>query len=165
MLDHYDKMMFELNFSGVNLTEDEMDFYLQILLHSKEIMESEVTMHASKPQFDIVTMSLRKDSDGTVLVNGAIANDAENKWIEGRISKKINNIYSVFEISRLHPSIPAESRMKNYIVAENFNFKDPEHVKRCSLYENGSYFESFLEPFNDRELESFKLSKINKMKK
>ena len=83
-----DRVLYELRFSYQGLSDEEGDFYIDLIRHIKEVTDSEVNIDGSKSTtYDLVTMSLRRLENGEVSFNGAIANEYENKWIEGIIKR------------------------------------------------------------------------------
>lgn len=141
-----DRILYEIYFGYKGLSEEEGDYYIDIIRHTKEVTDSEVNIDESKSTtFDLVTMSLRRLENGEVSFNGAIANEYENKWIEGIIKRNGNKAYVDSNITQLHESIKDK---KPYNSFDYFNFKRSNAVVRQTSYSNGKHFEAILEPFS-----------------
>ncbi len=111
--------------------------------------------------FDLVTMSLRRLENGEVSFNGAIANEYENKWIEGIIKRNGNKAYVDSNITQLHESIKDK---KPYNSFDYFNFKRSNAVVRQTSYSNGKHFEAILEPFSKESRDAYLQDKVDSMK-
>lgn len=157
-----DRILSELRFSYQGLSDEEGDFYIDILRHTKEVMDSEVNIKESKTTaYDLVTMSLKKLKSGEVSFNGAITNETENKWIDGVIKRIGNKVYVNSNITPLHESIENKGP---YEVLDYFNFKMSNAIVRKTTYGNGKYYEAILEPFSKEDIESYLQSKVDSMK-
>lgn len=157
-----DRVLFELRFSYQGLSDEEGDYYIDILRHTKEVMDSEVNIKGSDcTTYDLVTVSLKKLDTGEVSFNGAITNDIENKWIDGVIKTIGNKVYVDSNITQLHESVEVK---EPYSVVDYFNFKRSDVVIRKTTYGNGKYFEATLEPFDRTKLDEYLQNKVNGMK-
>lgn len=157
-----DRILSELRFSYQGLSDEEGDFYIDILRHTKEVMDSEVNIKGSDcTTYDLVTVSLKKLDTGEVSFNGAITNDIENKWIDGLIKRIGNKVYVDSNITQLHESVEVKGP---YNVVDYFNFKRSDAVERRTTYSNGKYFETILEPFKKEDIEAYLQAKVDSMK-
>ena len=158
-----ENIIFEQYFQYKNLTPEEGDYYLDILRHIKDICDSDIRVSSEGSSiFDIVFMSIIKESNGRVTFNGAVSNGEENKCIDGLIEKIKNKTYVMTEVYRLHPSLEDEEKM--YSTVDYFSFS-PNSVKRKSYYSNNGKSEVILKPFDKNSLEEYKLSKVEEHKK
>ena len=157
-----DGILSELRVGYQGLSDEEGDFYIDIIRHIKEVMDSEVNIKGSKcSSYDLVTMSLRKLDSGEVCFNGAIANEFENKWIDGLIKRIGNKVYVDSNITQLHESVEVKAP---YNVADYFNFKRSGVVVRKTSYGRGKFFEIELEPFKKEDIEAYLQDKVDSMK-
>ena len=157
-----DRVLYELRFSYQGLSDEEGDFYIDLIRHIKEVTDSEVNIDGSKSTtYDLVTMSLRRLENGEVSFNGAIANEYENKWIEGIIKRNGNKAYVDSNITQLHESIKDK---KPYNSFDYFNFKRSNAVVRQTSYSNGKHFEAILEPFSKESRDAYLQDKVDSMK-
>lgn len=157
-----DRILYELRFGYQGLSDEEGDFYIDLIRHIKEVTDSEVNIDGSKSTtYDLVTMSLRRLENGEVSFNGAIANEYENKWIEGIIKRNGNRAYVDSNITQLHESIKDK---KPYNSFDYFNFKRSNAVVRKTTYGNGKYYETILEPFSKEDIDAYLQSKVDSLK-
>lgn len=147
-------------FNAENLTDEEFDFALELLLHSKEVMDSGLTVMNGITQSDIVTMYFKRNGE-KIHFNGAIGNDVENKWFDGDITITDNGVSIINHIHRLHPSIDSESPRKFFTVMEFFKFNEKKVIRRTSYFVGGirTEYGDELEPFDKDEFEDFKRRK------
>lgn len=157
-----DRILYELRFGYQGLSDEEGDFYIDLIRHIKEVNDSEVNIDGSQTSiFDLVTMSLKKLENGEVSFNGAIANDFENKWIDGVIKRIGNKAYVSSNITQLHESILDK---KPYVVLDYFNFSGSKSVIRKTTYDDGRYFEAVLKPFSVEDRDAYLQDKVDNMK-
>lgn len=157
-----DRILYEIYFGYQGLSDEEGDYYIDIIRHTKEVTDSE--FNVGNPEtiaYDIITMSLKKLENGEVSFNGAISNGNENKCLEGVIKKIGNRVFVTSELLSLHPEV--ENR-KPYDVTDYFTFKGSQVLRKTS-YTDGKYVETIMEPFNKEDLESYIQSKADHMKK
>lgn len=160
-MNYEDRILYELRFSYKGLSDEEGDYYIDIIRHIKEMTDSERNIKESKSSsYDLVTMSLEKLENGEVGFNGAIASEAENKWLNGVIKSIGNKVYVSSELTPLHDSIMDK---RPYEVADYFNFKDSKVVRKTT-YGDGKYFEASLEPFSREDLENYLQGKVDHMR-
>ena len=158
-----ENIIFEQYFQYKNLTSEEGDYYLDILRHIKDICDSDIRVSSEGSSiFDMVFMSIIKESNGKVTFNGAVSNGEENKCIDGLIEKIKNKTYVMTEVYRLHPSLDGEE--KKYSTVDYFSFSS-NSVKRKSCYSNNRKSEVTLKPFDMNSLEEYKISKVEEHKK
>lgn len=157
-----DRILYEIYFGYQGLSDEEGDYYIDIIRHTKEVTDSEFNIgNPETTAYDIITMSLKKLENGEVGFNGAISNGNENKCLEGVIKKIGNRVFVTSELLSLHPSI--ENR-KPYDVTDYFTFKGSQVLRKTS-YPDGKYVETIMEPFDKEDLESYIQSKADHMKK
>ncbi len=157
-----DRILSELRFSYKGLSDEEGDYYLDIIRHTKEVMDSEVNVKESKSTaYDLVTMSFSKLKTGEVSFNGAITNDVENKWLDGIIKTIGNKVYVSSNVTPLYESIENKGP---YEVVDYFNFKRSDAVVRKTTYGNGKYYEAILEPFSKEDIDAYLQSKVDSLK-
>ncbi|UKI58850.1 MAG: hypothetical protein L6V81_05745 [Clostridium sp.] len=56
-MNYDDELVYEIYFRYKNMSKEDGDFYLDVLRHSKEVVDS---VCGYKPQYDIVEMSLMR---------------------------------------------------------------------------------------------------------
>ena len=157
-----DRILYEIYFGYKGLSEEEGDYYIDIIRHTKEVTDSEVNVgNPSTTAYDLVVMNLKKLETGEVGFNGAISNGTENKCLEGVIKKIGDRVYVTSSLVSLHPSIEERNP---YDVTYYFTFKGSQVLRKTS-YPDGRYFETIMEPFDKDDLEAFIQSKADHMKK
>ncbi|NLC48011.1 MAG: hypothetical protein GX758_01445 [Tenericutes bacterium] len=152
-----ENIIFEQYFQYKNLTSEEGDYYLDILRHIKDICDSDIRVSSEGSSvFDIVFMSIIKESNGKVTFNGAVSNGEENKCVDGLIEKIKNKTYVMTEVYRLHPSLEDEEKI--YSTVDYFSFTSNK-VNRRSEYVGGNKSSITLKIFDHDSLEEYKLLK------
>ena len=157
-----DQILTEQNFPYKNLKYDERSFYLNLILNSKELCDSELSLNdKSSSKYELVCLAL--DNQGSsVKFDGCIANEDERRMIYGYITRLSLNKYRVHMTVYRLCDIIFEDDDKEYTVDETFKFKD-KSVVRCSTYENRPYYETEID-FDEDEAEKFLQNKANKMR-
>lgn len=156
-----DRILYEIYFGYQGLSNEEGDYYIDIIRHTKEVTDSEVNVDPlDSTAYDLVMMNLTKLETGEVSFNGAISNGNENKCLEGVIKKIGDRVFVTSKLVSLHPSIPEK---KPYDVIDYFTFKG-KNVLRKTSYSDGKYFETIMEPFKKEEIDAFVQSKADHMK-
>ena len=156
-----DRILYETYFGYQGLSDEEGDYYIDIIRHTKEVTDSEVNVGSpDSTAYDLVMMSLKKLETGEVGFNGAISNGNENKCLEGVIKKIGDRVFVTSELISLHPSIEEK---KPYDVTDYFTFKGKQVLRKTS-YPDGRYFETIMEPFKKEEIDAFVQSKADHMK-
>ncbi len=150
MFTNEEEILLEQYFPYENMDLEERDYYLNLLLHTKDIGDSDTL--EKNPTFDIVTMSLKKTPD-YITFNGAVANNEENRLVDGIIVKKGNSYTIISNIYRFNEFLDDED--KDYSVTDKFTFKG-DKLYRKTIYRSGKYFEM--------EYDAFSLDPIEKLK-
>lgn len=161
MFTNDEEIILEQYFPYHNMDLEERDYYLNLLLYTKDISDSDILEREdSKSSFEIVTISLNKIQN-TITFNGAISNGEENRWIDGIINK-YGNVYGVWcNVHRLSDFISEEE--KDYKVTDKFTLKS-DKLYRKSNYTPGRYFEAEFDAFSLDAIETLKRSKLNLLK-
>ena len=90
-MNYYDEIILEDYFLAEKMTREERNFYIYLLLNTKDVCDSEyrINRHASKKYiFDSLVLS--KLDDGSVFFDGVIYNKDEIRTIYGGIVRKEN---------------------------------------------------------------------------
>ena len=158
-----EEIQLEQLFSYKNMNKNERDFYINLILNSKELTESEYNYNKnSSPIYDLVFLALENKGNYAVFY-GAVSNGEENKVIEGSIVKKgkrffvINNFYRLFEL------INEEEDVKEYNVVDEFAFNS-KRLKRKTMYGDKKLYETDISLKTKEELEDYYKSKIKDKK-
>jgi len=156
-----DEILLENNFPYENMTIEERNRCLDILRHTKEISESEFLFNSnSESKYDIIFMNLYKE-DGVHKFNGAVGNNSENRYIDGHIAFVGETIYVKTNITRLHELLSDDE--KDITVFDVFVRKEDTLIRRTS-YMNNRFYESYLEPFSNEEMDTYLTMKLNEYK-
>jgi len=157
-----DKILVEQYFPAQNLDENDRNFYLNLLLHSKELTSSDYNFRDSSPSnYDFVFMSLN-DEGSIVRFDGAITNGEENKLMYGAILRRGEKYYIFSDVYRLFELVFGDD--KEYRVTDEFSFKDGS-VTRKSSYGTASSTVSKVTLKTDEEMEEYLQGKIGSRKK
>ena len=159
-MEHFDEILLEQYFTYINMSEENRNNFINILLHTKDIYDSEKNLEGAKySNFDLLTLHLM-NREGIVKFNGAVYNDYENRIIDGIIYSKSNKIYVNTTIYRLNDFVSD----KEYNVNDTFVFKDGRVIRR-SVYDDGKYFEDEILLMNNQEVQEYLENKVDNMKK
>ena len=153
-----EEVLLEQYYINKGLNKNERDFYINLLLNSKELTESEFNYSSqSSSKYDLVFITL-ENKGHYVTFYGAISNGEENKIIDGSIIKRgnkflvINNIYRLFEL--------LSDDEKEYNVVDIFRFKNGQ-LKRNTKYADERVFDADIELKTQEEMIDYYRSKIN----
>lgn len=159
-----DKILLETRFRQQNMTDDEFNRCLAILLESKDISNSAYTIDDNS-QLEIVEMSLKKSKENEYEFNGSLTlvdglnNPLENRSIEGVITIKGKKTYILSQVSRY-----IECEHKNYEVGEIQETRK-NHVKRTTFYQYiKEPFVDKIKPLSEEEILEYKESFIKGLK-
>lgn len=161
MFTNDEEIILEQYFPYHNMGLEERDYYLNLLLYTKDISDSDILVREeSVSSFEIVTMTLNKIQN-TITFNGAISNGEENKWVDGIINR-YGNIYGVCSnVHRLSDFIDEDE--KDYKVTDKFILKN-DKLYRKSNYMAGRYFEAEFDAFSLDAVENLKRTKLDFLK-
>jgi hypothetical protein len=156
-----EEILIEQYFPYMNMEKEQRDFYINLLLNSKEVTDSEFNLNSySSPQYDLVFISLKNDGK-LIRFDGAISNGEENKLIEGAIIRRGNKYFVFSNLFRLFELVHDDK--KEYDVIDEFRFKDGG-VLRKTTYSDKRYFESTVTLKSSDELEEYYRKKIGMTK-
>lgn len=156
-----EEIILEQYFPYHNMDLEERDYYLNLLLHTKDISDSAVLISEdSKSTFEIVNMVLKKAPE-FITFNGAITNGEENRWIDGIIIKKGNSYAVISNVYRFAEFLREDDR--DYSVTDKFTFKG-DMLYRKTGYASGKYFESEFDTYSLDPVEELLKSKLVKGK-
>ena len=158
-----DEIIFEQYFPSINLTTKERNFIINVLLNSKEIEDSAVSIN-DKSDCSYYLNFLRLNRDGNrVVFDGIITNASENRMINGTILKIANKLAIFFNVYRCSDVVEEDD--KEYSFSVQFDFKS-DKVIRKTRYLDGRYFEAEVETdlFDETEVEEFIQNKTEQLK-
>ena len=159
-MNYKDEILFEQYFSYKGMTRDQRNFYINLLLHTKEIESSEVYLNNnSSSKYDLQFLNLSEE-DYVIKFDGAISNESENRMIFGDIINMGNKLFVRMNIYRCNDLIYGDN--KEYSVIDEFVFKN-ERIIRKSRYDSG-YFEAEVDLFTEMETEEYLENKCNEIK-
>ena len=153
-----EEVLLEQLFGSRNINKSQRDFYINLILHSKELQDSEFGCDESSPrEYDLVFLSLVGEGK-KVSFNGAISNGVENKWITGHvISTKRKHLLKT-SVDRLSEMVPDSEKSYDYF--EIFEF-DKDDIKRTTTYSDGRVSTSKITMKTFNEMEEYYRGKIN----
>ena len=138
-----EEIILEQYFPYHNMDVEERDYYLNLLLHTKDISDSAVLISEdSKSTFEIVNMVLKKTPE-FITFNGATTNGEENRWVDGKIT--------------------LDGKPIDYSVTDKFTFKG-DKLYRKTGYASARYFESEFDTYSLDPVEELLKSKLAKEK-
>ena len=154
-----EEIILEQYFPSINLDKEGRDFYLNLILNSKELTDSKYNFkETSTSSYEIVFMHL-KNEGSIVRFDGAITNGEESKLINGAIIEKGNKHYVFSNVYRLFELVTGND--KEYKVTDEFKEKDGR-ITRRTIYESGEYFEADITLKTPEEMEEYYKGKIGK---
>ena len=156
-----EEIILEQYFPYHNMDVEERDYYLNLLLHTKDISDSAVLISEdSKSTFEIVNMVLKKTPE-FITFNGATTNGEENRWVDGIIIKKGNSYAVISNVYRFAELLREDD--KDYSVTDKFTFKG-DKLYRKTGYASARYFESEFDTYSLDPVEELLKSKLAKEK-
>lgn len=154
-----EEVLIEQYFPFFNMDEKNRTFYLNLLLNSKDLTDSEYNFKKSSPSnYDLVFMSF-KNEGSVVKFDGAISNGEENKLMYGAIIKKGEKFYVFSNVYRLFELIFGDD--KEYVVVDEFTFKD-DKVFRRSAYNGKKGIKKEIKLKTPEEMTEYYQRKIGK---
>lgn len=147
MLDYNDEILLEQYITYENVSKDERDKCVNLLLHTKEMEES--CINNGKCNYDIVSLNLNRKNN-YICFNGSTTNDKENRMIDGYIYKSGNKYFVVNNIYRLYEYLDDEDRIIKCI--DLFTFKNNKVYRNTSYANSLAYFEKEFDEFDNDSL-------------
>lgn len=152
-----EEVLVEQYFKCKNMDETSRNFFINLILNSKELTDSEFNISVnSNSSYDLVYLTLKNERD-YISFSGAISNKEENKVISGAILIEGNNYCIYTDVHRFVETL--SDRDKDYHVTDEFIF-DGSSVLRKSTYNNQKYYETNITLKTDEEMESYYKNKI-----
>ena len=157
-----DEILLEQHFSYKNMSIEERNFFINLIMHSKDVCDSEIflTNHDTS-SYDLLYLNFSNEN-GVVRFDGATCNEHTNKLIYGTIDR-IGNKYSVKTNVYVCNDFIYDDDRKEYTVNDVFVFKNDKIIRR-SCYQDGVIYEAEVEFLNDNEMEDYLQDKCNEMK-
>lgn len=182
-MEYGDEILLEGYFQYKNMTINERNFCINVLLHTKDVRDSETYVGKFPCSiYDLLFMSFSKDEDGNYNFEGATYSDFENRMVKGVISREGNRYNVLTHVYRCSDylydeddgvvreydlGVDARTRLNNkkeYTVTDVFMFKN-DKVRVVSKYEDFSeIFDAEVEFLDDLELDEYFDNKIKKLK-
>ncbi len=149
-MNNEERLRYEKNFYGSNLYFTEIDFFIQLLRHTKEV--SDTKYNVGNKDFDLVFLSFNASDDSTfVTFEGALSNGLENRSITGRIRIDDKGYYVFTDVYRL--CVPGLSDAeKQYSVHDIFK------VSKKGIKHDTIYFSPSMDENEKRRYENRKFS-------
>ena len=160
-MNNFDEILLEEYFPYSNMNINERSFYINLLLNTKDICDSEVSINSkSSCEYDLLYLNLKKNQNQFVSFDGVIANDSENRMINGQIVRSGNKFIVVTNVYRCNDCINEEN--KEYTVIDEFVSKS-DRIIRKTRYDNG-YYEAEIDLYTEMELEEYLQRKLEQIK-
>ena len=165
-MDYYNQILSEQLYPYSNLTSEERDFYLNLLLHTKEICDSQNNVsNNSRTCYDIEYLSLncflKNETKRNALIDfeGTITNRDENRIIRGTIFKH-NNKYTV-NTSFYRTSGYIDEDDCDFKVIDEFTIRHGK-TTRIAIYRDKTFEDDILLGKRS-DIEEYIIRKIRKM--
>ncbi len=165
-MDYYNQILSEQLYPYSNLTSEERDFYLNLLLHTKEISDSQNKVSKnSRACYDIEYLNLncflKNETKRNALIDfeGTITNRDENRIIRGTIFKH-GNKYTV-NTSFYRTSGYIDEEECDFKVIDEFTIKNGK-TTRVAIYRDKTFEEDILLGKRS-EVEEYIIRKVRKM--
>ena len=167
-MDYYNQILSEEFFPYMDMTIEERNFYLNLLLHTKEISDSQNNVsNNSNTSYDIEYLNLvyilgKKNKENSLIkFEGTITNKDENRIIRGRIFKNKNTFTVKTYFYRTSGYIEEDD--SDYLVIDEFNISK-DKTTRISMYEDKT-FEEEVTLSTESEIEDYIISKVGVTRK
>ena len=148
-------------YSYENMEEIDRNFYLNLILQSKDVSDSDINTNDYCNKYDILWIKMCRDKS-TVRFDGVIFNKSERKMINGTINNRGNTYYLVTNVYRCSDYVFGED--KEYVTYDNFRFED-DRVVRMSRYENTLFTEKEIEYNDPVEIDNYLENMVMSLKK
>ena len=154
-----DEILLEQYFPYKNMTIEERNYCINLILHTKDVDESEVSLNKnSYCNFDLLFLHLSKESN-YIRFDGATYNDDENRMIYGDIVRVGNKIFIKTNVYRCNDVLYDNNE---YSVVDEFVFKNGKILRKTRY--NSSYHEAEIELYDDSEMEDYIERKCRQIK-
>ncbi len=158
---YYDEILLEQNFPYRNMEKEDRNFYINLLLHTKDVCDSDIYINKNGlSNYDLLFLNLVK-TNGIVRFDGATYNEYESRLISGYIIRKGNKYFIETNVYRCNDVIDDDD--KEYSAYDEFIFKDSRIIRK-SRYDSSTYSEAEIELLCDDELESYLQGKADELK-
>lgn len=157
---HEDNILLESYFSYKNMEEIDRNFYINLLLSTKDISDSDKNINSIHSKFDLLFLNLSKNGE-IVNFDGAVYNNIENRLINGFIIRKGNNYFIKTNVYRCSDYILDED--KEYSVEDIFFFYG-DKVERKSRYDDSRYETQEIDFKDAVEIDEYLENKVKKLK-
>ena len=156
-----DEIIFEQYFPYRNLSKEERNFLINLILNCKDVNDSEIIINDKcEHMYDLNYLNLVKDNN-VIRYEAIVSNSSENRLLNGFIKKHNNKYIVVTNVYRCSDVIDEDD--KEYKIIDEFVYKN-DKIYRRSRYQDGRYFESEVDLFTDDEIEEFIQNKTDKFK-
>ena len=163
-MDNEDEILIEQYFPYRNMTIDERNLCINLLLNTKDICDSEISINEhSSSIYDILFMNLSKTEEGAIRFDGATYNDDENMLISWFFVRSNNKYYVRTDVFRFNDVLQEED--KEYSITDEFIFKNGKVYRRSRYTDSCEFFESEVRLLNGLELDEYLESKVRKFRK
>jgi serine/threonine-protein kinase RIO1 len=157
-----EEVLIEQLFPCSNMNKEDRNFYLNLIINSKELTDSIYNYTSASPtKYDLVFLTLQNEGS-IVRFNGAISNGEENKMYYGVILNKDDKYYIHSNFYRLFDLVFGSE--KEYSSTDQFTFKKNK-VERRTIYKNNKSFKAYVNLKSDEEMENYLRSKIGNTRK
>ena len=167
-MEKVDEILLEQIISYNHMTIDDRNLFINLLLHTKDISDSEKSIGNNKStKYDILFINLRKYDGSKCAFEGTVSGEYENRWINGIIFKEKDKYKVTTNVYRLNDCLDEDE--KEYVVFDTFEFNygyDPDKAFRTSRYMNEEVtYTSEVELFMDLELDDYLEKKVRKLRR
>lgn len=162
-MEHLDKVLLEQNFISKNMEENERNFYINLLLHSKDVCDSDIYINKhGLSHYELSFLNL-ENMNGLVRFEGVTYNEYENRMISGVIFRRLNKYFIKTNVYRCNDFLLDDDN--EYSVYDEFIFKDSKVFRRSRYEHESSFCESEVILLSDEEMESYLQDKVNVLKR
>ena len=163
-MENNDKILLEQSFRYSNLSEEQRNICISLLLGTKDINDSyKNASNRYYSTYDLLTLHL-VNNNGVVSFEAFVCNEKENRFISGYIVYNNNNYYVDTTVERLTSDIKVKNEEYNVTDIFVYDNSDNGTVTRRSHYDSGEYFEDIVVLMNNDEVEDYLQNKVDEMK-
>lgn len=161
MVQSNEKIFQEL-FKSKGLSKRQRDFYLNVIRNSKEMNDSIV----DPTDFSLFNASLlSKNVFGTKVVFSAVLTSEEGERFISGIISVFGKTIKLVDVDVMRIGMPIESDDFIYTFNETFEAKENVYERTTTYSNSDTITKTYIPFFNEAEMEAFKGTQINRIKK
>lgn len=154
--------LFEKYFRCENMTADKRNFCYMLLNHIKEVTNSNYVYKFQKKEFELGSITFRRNDINKYGFYGVISNGDESKTVDGVIIIRDSNIEVSTNFYRFNEFLEDDERF--YSTVDLFYQDGDEHL-RTTIYSDGSKFVEHVNLLTGEEIDEYAYQKSKSLVK